>query len=102
MLADADEADAGIASAVNNAVARVAALVGISAIGVVVASRLTGDTFAANRASVHAFREALVICAVLVAAGGLSGLVGIVNPRRTVSAEQCPGGQLAGVPKPAA
>jgi EmrB/QacA subfamily drug resistance transporter len=102
VLADADETDAGIASAVNNAVARVAGLVGISAIGVVVAGRLTGDTFAANQASVRAFHEALAICATLVAAGGIAGLVGIVNPRRAVSAEQCPGGQLAGVPKPAA
>jgi hypothetical protein len=80
----------------------VAGLVGISAIGVVVAGRLTGDTFAANHASVRAFHEALVICAALVAAGGISGLVGIVNPRRAVSARECPGGQLAGVPKPAA
>ena len=40
VLADADETDAGIASAINNAIARVAGLVGISAIGVVVASTL--------------------------------------------------------------
>ncbi len=38
VLADADETDAGIASAVNNAIARVAALVAIAAIGAVVAS----------------------------------------------------------------
>ena len=33
VLADADETDAGIASAINNAIARVAGLIGISAIG---------------------------------------------------------------------
>jgi len=33
VLADADESDAGIASAINNAIARVAGLIGISAIG---------------------------------------------------------------------
>src|SRR5439155_10025484 len=48
VLADADETDAGIASAINNAIARVAGLVGVSVIGVVVAGTLTGDTFAAN------------------------------------------------------
>jgi EmrB/QacA subfamily drug resistance transporter len=102
VLADADETDAGIASAVNNAVARVAGLVGVSVVGVVVASTLTGDTFAPNAASVRAFHEAIAICAALVAAGGIAGLAGIVNLRHALHAEECPGGQLAGVPEPAA
>jgi EmrB/QacA subfamily drug resistance transporter len=101
VLADADEHDAGIASAVNNAVARVAGLVGVSVVGVVVAGLLVGDTFARNRQSVHAFREAIVICAVLVVAGGLLGALGIVNPRRAVEAEGCSGGQIVGSPQPA-
>jgi EmrB/QacA subfamily drug resistance transporter len=102
VMADANEGDAGIASAVNNAVARVAGLVGVSAIGVVIAGTLVGDTFAANAASVRAFHEAIAICAALIAAGGLAGAVGITNPRRTVKAESCPGGQLVGSPLPAA
>jgi EmrB/QacA subfamily drug resistance transporter len=101
VLADADESDAGIASAINNAIARVAGLIGISAIGAAVATRLSGDTFAPNADSVRAFQEALVACAVLVAAGGIVGALGIRNPRRTVAAEGCPGGQLAGVPRAA-
>ena len=101
VLADADETDAGIASAVNNAVARVAGLVGVSVVGVVVASSLTGDTFAANAESLHAFHKAVWICAALVAAGGVAGALGITNPRRTVKAEGCPGGQLTGAPESA-
>ena len=100
VLADADESDAGIASAINNAVARVAGLVGVSVVGVVVAQSLVGDTFAANTESVRAFHEAVVICAVLVAAGGVLGALGISNPGRT-EAERCPGGQLVGIPEPA-
>jgi EmrB/QacA subfamily drug resistance transporter len=101
VLADADERDAGIASAINNAVARVAALIGVSLVGVVVAQTLVGDTFAANEESVHAFHQVVVVCSVLVAAGGVVAVLGIVNPRRVVEARRCPGGQLIAVPQPA-
>jgi EmrB/QacA subfamily drug resistance transporter len=101
VMADANESDAGIASAINNAIARVAGLVGISVLGVIVAGSLAGDTFAPNQASVRAFHEAIVICAGLIAAGGLAGVVGIANQRRTVQAEKCSGGQLVGSPQPA-
>lgn len=101
VLADADESDAGIASAINNAIARVAGLIGISAVGAVVAGRLVGDTFAPNSESVDAFHLAVAACAVLVAAGGVVAAFGIENPRRAVRASECPGGQLAGVPRPA-
>ena len=100
VLADAEESDAGIASAINNAIARVAGLVGVSLVGVVVSSALVGDTFAANAESVTAFHQAVVICAILVAIGGVLGAVGIVNPRHAVGASTCPGGQLVGTPHP--
>ena len=99
VLADADESDAGIASAINNAIARVAGLVGISVLGVIVASTLVGDTFAANGESVRAFHEVVAICAVLLAAAGVAGAIGITNPSRAVAAERCPGGQLVGAPR---
>jgi EmrB/QacA subfamily drug resistance transporter len=43
VLADADEEHAGIASGVNNAIARVAGLLGIAALGAVVAAQFTGS-----------------------------------------------------------
>lgn len=101
VMADADETDAGTASAINNAFARMAGLVGVSVVGALVATSLSGDTFGPDRQSVHAFHQAIVICAVLVALGGVAGFLGISNPRRTVPAEGCSGGQLCGVPEPA-
>jgi EmrB/QacA subfamily drug resistance transporter len=102
VMADAGEDDAGIASAINNAVARVAGLVGVSVIGLVVSGSLTRDTFQRSAASVHAFHLALLVCAGLVAAGGVMGALGIVNPGREVDARGCSGGQLVGAPKRAA
>ena len=49
-----------------------------------------------ENASVHAFRVADAIAAVLVASGGLIALAGIRNPRRRVAAELCPAGALCG------
>jgi hypothetical protein len=55
----------------------------------------------ARDASVSAFRVGMAISALLVGLGGVLGLAGIRNPRRKVSAEECPGGQLAGHPREA-
>ena len=46
--------------------------------------------------------SAIGISAVLVALGGVLGLVGIRNPRRVVRCEDCAGGQIAGQPLDAA
>ena len=56
---------------------------------------------AQREASVDSFRFGVGIAAVLVALGGVLGLVGIRNPRRVVEAEGCPGGQFVGVPEEA-
>jgi EmrB/QacA subfamily drug resistance transporter len=66
VLADADEQNAGIASGINNAIARVAGLLGIAALGAVVAAqfsgaiddRLAGQSLsAAGRAAVESAKE---------------------------------------------
>lgn len=73
VLADASESDAGIASGVNNAVARVAGLLGIAVVGASVAG-------ASNRLDESGFRLAMAITTVLVGVGGVIGLLGIRNP----------------------
>jgi hypothetical protein len=72
VLSDAGERDAGIASGVNNAVARVAGLLGIAVVGAAVAG-------ADNRLDQAGFRLAMIITAALVGVGGAIGLGGIRN-----------------------
>jgi EmrB/QacA subfamily drug resistance transporter len=88
ILADADEHNAGIASGVNNAVARVAGLLATAAIG----------TIAGGTLDLDGFRMALAAAASLLAIGGVIGALGIVNQRRDVPASSCAGGQLLGAP----
>jgi EmrB/QacA subfamily drug resistance transporter len=72
VLADAGERDAGIASGVNNAVARVAGLLGIAVVGAAIAG-------SDNRLDLAGFRLSMAITTALLALGGVIGLVGIRN-----------------------
>jgi EmrB/QacA subfamily drug resistance transporter len=72
VLADAGERDAGIASGVNNAVARVAGLLGIAVVGAAIAG-------ADNKLDLPGYRMAMWITAALVGAGGIIGFTGIRN-----------------------
>ena len=75
VMAEARRGDSGIASGVNNVVARVAALLGIAVVGVAVAGRSGAEL------DLPGFRLGMVLTAGLLVGGGLVGLVGIRNPR---------------------
>jgi hypothetical protein len=138
VLADATETDAGIASAVNNAIARVAGLMGTAAVGAAIAAAFASNldgrlenahlgasaqsavaaakrlplgrpsveglppgqahtlTSAAEAASVHSFHVGMMIAAVLLAIGGVIGVIGVRNVHGPVEAEDCSRGHIVG------
>lgn len=69
VLGSIDESHSGIASAVNNALARVAGLAAVAALGAITAGSL----------NLPGFRRAAVVTAVLLAAGGAVSALGIRN-----------------------
>jgi MFS family permease len=78
VLAAAEDRHAGIASGVNNAVARAGGLLAVAAIPVLVG--LTGDAYAEPLVFDAGFERAMVVCAVLFAAGGVLSLLTIRAP----------------------
>jgi hypothetical protein len=77
VLAAAPDALAGIASGVNNAVARAAQLLAVAALPVAVG--LSGDDYAEPAAFTDGFRLAMTVCAALFAAGGVISWLTIRN-----------------------
>lgn len=72
ILGAIESAHAGVASAVNNAVARIAGLLTVASLALIVAEDL-------DLAGLH---RVVVVCAVLLAGGGVVSWLGIRDPRR--------------------
>jgi EmrB/QacA subfamily drug resistance transporter len=69
VLAAVDSSHSGIASGVNNAVARVAGLLAVAVIPVI--AGLTGDSFYDPDKMTHGFHVGMVVCAILAALGAV-------------------------------
>ena len=79
VLAAAPDRHAGIASGVNNAVARSGALIAVAALPLAVG--LTGEEYADPVALDAGYDQAMLICAVMLVGGGLFAWLLIRNPR---------------------
>jgi EmrB/QacA subfamily drug resistance transporter len=84
VLAAAPDRYAGIASGINNAVARTGSLLSVSALPAVVG--IAGADYENAARFAAGYQQAQLICAVLLFAGGLIGLVGL-RPGRPTQAD---------------
>lgn len=80
VLAAAPDEHAGVASGINNAVARAGSLLAVAALPAAVG--LVGDDYLHPAAMTHGYREAMIACAVLLTLGGLFSWFGLGRTSR--------------------
>lgn len=77
VLGDIEKTHSGIASAVNNAISRIAGLVAIAIVGIIVGNKIT----------VGGFHRAILVTATLLIFGGIASFVGIRNAEKIKNEE---------------
>src|SRR5712691_8228478 len=87
-LAAAPADHAGVASAVNNDVARAASLIAVAVLPAL--AGISGDSYLHPAALAHGFREAAYLAAIFYAAGGVLAALTIRNPSRAKCEETTP------------
>lgn len=73
ILGSIDPVHAGIGSAINNAISRIAGLLAVATIGIIVGANL----------DIHGFQRGIIIMAALLVIGGIISAIGIQNSRVT-------------------
>jgi EmrB/QacA subfamily drug resistance transporter len=97
-LAAAPADHAGIASAVNNDVARAAGLIAVAVLPAL--AGITGDSYLHPAVLAHGFKTAAMIAAVFCAAGGVLAALTIRNPTRAADAPAAPRESSCGLEAP--
>ncbi len=97
-LAAAPADHAGVASAVNNDVARAAGLIAVAVLPAL--AGITGESYLHPAALAHGFKMAALMAAAFCAAGGVLAAVTIRNPARPAPARPLPRESSCGLEAP--